>query len=77
MPDERMANDMHVVGFTEFNEFICFIKKEDSLGGLQMHALHAVFCNNGVEVVLNHLDAQRISSIVVICIQGCSNQNRK
>ena len=74
MPNERVSHDVHVVLFSKPDKLVGFVEEKYSLGRLEIHAFHAVFRYDGVEMLLNQFDAECISAINVICIQGCSNQ---
>ena len=61
MPYQAVARDEHVVLLAEADEGIGIAEAELSLAGLQVHALHAVFGYDGVEVAGDDIVGQAVA----------------
>ena len=73
MPYEAVADDEHVVRLTELHELVCKLKVVDVLLRMYLLVLHAVLCNDRVEVLLHEFYSCGVDACDLPSVEGSSD----
>ena len=73
MPYETMSDDEHIICLAIVNKLICPLEVELSLNRLKFLTLHAVFCNDRVEMLLYRVESRMNALVNHPCVESTTD----
>ena len=73
MPYEAVADDFHVVLHTEFYELVGELEVPYAFCWMDLFVLHAVLCNDRVEVLCQGLDSDGVKTADLPFVDSCTD----
>ena len=73
MPYEAVADDEHVVCLSELDKLVCKLEVPYIFSRMDLLVLHAVLCNDRVEVCLYEVNSCSVDASDFCLVEGCSD----